>query len=101
MPLAKQYSSVPTNKVFAGAPTAALVSAAWSEIAVGFGIEALAGPGVAALVGFVAALLVAWYVPDSANVPVDQTGNPVNVVVDPVAPTVVVQATPKPVNEGV
>ena len=101
MALAKQYSSVPTNKVFAGAPTAALVSAAWSEIAIGFGIDALAGPGVAALVGFIAALLVAWYVPDSANVPVDQAGNPINVVVDPDAPTVVAPVAPDSVKKGV
>ena len=71
MALAKQYSSVPTNKVFAGAPVAALVSSAWSEIAVGLGIDALAGPGVAALVGFVAALAVAWFVPDAQNIPIE------------------------------
>lgn len=86
MALARQINSVPTNKVFAGAPVAALVSSAWSEIAVGLGISALAGPGVAALVGFAAALAVAWFIPDSQNIPI------VPVEVKPTEPVVVTQA---------
>ena len=98
MALAKQYSSVPTNKVFAGTPVAALVSSAWSEIAVGLGIDALAGPGVAALVGFVAALAVAWFVPDAPNIPMESEQSPVK----PAATEVVtVPAQPRADGPGV
>lgn len=68
MQLAKQLSALPTNKLLTGGGVAALVSAAWSEVMPSVA-PALAGPGMAALVGAGVAYAVAYWVPDRVNVP--------------------------------
>lgn len=68
MQLAKQLSALPTNKLLAGGSVAALVSAAWSEVMPEL-LPALAGPGMAALVGAGVAWAVAYWVPDRVNAP--------------------------------
>lgn len=67
MQLAKQLSALPTNKLLAGGGTAALVSAAWSEVMPTIA-PSLAGPGMATLVGAVVAYAVAYWIPDRVNV---------------------------------
>lgn len=78
MQLATQPSSLPTHKLAVGATLAALVSTyagpvvaeVWPQVMP----AAFAGPAVTglvqALVGMLAALAVAYWVPDAANVPV-------------------------------
>jgi hypothetical protein len=69
MQLAKQLSSLPTNKLLAGGGVAALVSSAWSEVMPSVA-PSLAGPGMAALVGALAAYAVAYWIPDRVNEPI-------------------------------
>ena len=71
MQLAKQLSALPTNKLLAGSGVASIVQAAWAEV-MATAAPSLAGPGVSVLVGFVAAMLVGYFVPDRLNVPADQ-----------------------------
>lgn len=68
MQLADQITAMPTNKLLAGGGVAALVSAAWSEVMPTVA-PSLAGPGMAALAGALAAYLVAYWIPDRVNVP--------------------------------
>ena len=68
--LAKQLSALPTNKLLAGSGVASIVQAAWSEVMVS-AAPSLAGPGRAALGGFLAAMVVGYFVPDRLNVPAE------------------------------
>ncbi len=68
MQLAKQLSALPTNKLLTGSAVAPIVTAAWSEV-MAIVAPSLAGPGMAALVGGLAALLIGYFVPDRVNVP--------------------------------
>lgn len=67
MKLATQLTSLPTNKLLAGAPISAVVTAAWAEAMAGY--PNLSGPGMSALVGAVVAIAVAYFVPDRLNAP--------------------------------
>lgn len=66
--LARQTSALPTNKLVAAVPVQALITAAWTEVMPAYAPD-LAGPGMAALVGAVAAFVIGYLVPDRVNTP--------------------------------
>ncbi|MGN7870562.1 hypothetical protein [Paracoccus sp. 22332] len=68
--LAKQLSALPTNKLLAGGGIASVVQAAWGEVMT-TAAPSLAGPGMSALVGFLAAMLIGYFVPDRLNAPAE------------------------------
>lgn len=68
MNLATQLSALPTNKLLTGTGVSAIVTAAWAEV-MATAAPSLAGPGMSALVGAAAALLIGYFVPDRVNVP--------------------------------
>lgn len=68
MILAKQLSSLPTNKLLVGGGLGPIATAAWVEIMSTYA-PALAGPGMSALVGAAIAFAVGYFVPDRVNLP--------------------------------
>ncbi|MBK4215819.1 hypothetical protein JJJ17_07775 [Paracoccus caeni] len=66
--LANQLSALPTNKLLTGSGVGSIVSTAWAEVMASYA-PSLAGPGMSALVGFVAAIAIGYFVPDRVNAP--------------------------------
>ncbi len=66
MKLATQLSALPTNKLLTGSAVAPIATAAWAEV-MATAVPALAGPGMSALIGFIVAIAVGYFVPDRVN----------------------------------
>ncbi|WP_435170861.1 hypothetical protein [Falsirhodobacter sp. 1013] len=69
MPLAKQTSAAPTNKLLAGGISAAVITSAWSELFAAW--PAISGPGMSTLAGILIAMGIGYFVPDRTNAPVE------------------------------
>ncbi|MCJ8139550.1 hypothetical protein [Falsirhodobacter halotolerans] len=66
MKLATQLSALPTNKLLTGSAIGPIATAAWAEV-MATAAPALAGPGMSGLIGFIAAIVVGYFVPDRVN----------------------------------
>ncbi|WP_435168323.1 hypothetical protein [Falsirhodobacter sp. 1013] len=69
MPLAKQTSAAPTNKLMAGGISAAVITSAWSEVFAFW--PPISGPGMSTLAGILIAMLIGYFVPDRPNTVVE------------------------------
>lgn len=68
MKLATQISALPTNKLMTGSVVGPIATAAWAEV-MATAAPSLAGPGMSGLIGFGAALLFGYFIPDRVNSP--------------------------------
>lgn len=70
MTQAVQTSAMPTNKMATGIISTATISLAWGEVMQSW-YPPFAGDGVSALAGALIAFIIAYFVKDRPNVPVE------------------------------